>query len=330
MSKMFTDLAEWLLGQTPASPRQARLLQMPFACEERELLSAPAILTSAGSAAYVENSAPIAIDPGIQVQDFSSAQLSGGTVKLTNYVPGQDLLLFTNQNGINGTFNNVTGQLKLTGSASVAHYQTALASIKYQNLSDAPGPLSRTVEFQLTDDSQTQSPPASRGISITPVPDTPITNFPTVNEDQLSTNLLVITPNPFDGPQTTHFRISNSFFGQLYLADGLTPVNNGDFLTLSQGAAGLRFLPNPNFSGTATFQIQGATGPSLAQAGGGINTAAIVVLPMADTPSVTNATTNEDTLSSGGLVITRNAADGAEVTHYQITNITNGTLFLAD
>ena len=41
----------------------------------------------------------------------------------------------------------------------------------------------------------------------------------------------------------------------------------------------------------------------------------------------TNATTNEDTQTTSGLVISRNVADGAEVTHFKITGITNGTLF---
>ena len=42
---------------------------------------------------------------------------------------------------------------------------------------------------------------------------------------------------------------------------------------------------------------------------------------------VTNATTNEDTQTTSGLVISRNAADGAEVTHFKITGISNGTLY---
>src|SRR5207302_1648259 len=46
-----------------------------------------------------------------------------------------------------------------------------------------------------------------------------------------------------------------------------------------------------------------------------------------DTPSVTDATTNEDTQTTSGLIISRNAADGAEVTHFQITGIANGILF---
>ena len=46
-----------------------------------------------------------------------------------------------------------------------------------------------------------------------------------------------------------------------------------------------------------------------------------------DTPSVTNATTTVNTQTTSGLVISRNAADGVDVTHFKITNITGGALF---
>ena len=59
-------------------------------------------------------------------------------------------------------------------------------------------------------------------------------------------------------------------------------------------------------------------------------TATIAVNAVADTPSVTGATTNEDTQSTSGLVVTHNAADGAEVGFVKITGITNGTLFQND
>ena len=45
---------------------------------------------------------------------------------------------------------------------------------------------------------------------------------------------------------------------------------------------------------------------------------------------MTNATTNEDTQSASGLVVTHNAVDGAEVGFVKITGITNGTLFQND
>lgn len=48
-------------------------------------------------------------------------------------------------------------------------------------------------------------------------------------------------------------------------------------------------------------------------------------------PTLTNATTDEDTLTaSGALTVTANAADGGETTHFKITNILNGTLFKSD
>jgi len=59
-------------------------------------------------------------------------------------------------------------------------------------------------------------------------------------------------------------------------------------------------------------------------------TASLVVDPVADTPSVTEAATDEDVQTSSGLVISRNVNDGAEVTHFKITAITNGTLYQND
>lgn len=47
-------------------------------------------------------------------------------------------------------------------------------------------------------------------------------------------------------------------------------------------------------------------------------------------PTLTTATTNEDTQSSSGLVITANLADDGFTTHYQITGITAGMLFKND
>src|SRR5205085_2275907 len=85
-----------------------------------------------------------------------------------------------------------------------------------------------------------------------------------------------------------------------------------------------------NFFGTGSFQVQASLSASNAGLGGGTATATITVNPIADTPSITNATTNEDVQSTAGLVISRNPVDGPEVTHFKITAITNGTLFQND
>ena len=47
-------------------------------------------------------------------------------------------------------------------------------------------------------------------------------------------------------------------------------------------------------------------------------------------PSNTGALTNEDIQTTTGLVLSRNAVDSTEVTHFKITSIQNGTLFQND
>ena len=59
-------------------------------------------------------------------------------------------------------------------------------------------------------------------------------------------------------------------------------------------------------------------------------TLTVAVDPIADTPAITNSATAEDTQTSTGLTVSRNIVDGAEVSHYQITNIVGGSLFLND
>ncbi len=96
--------------------------------------------------------------------------------------------------------------------------------------------------------------------------------------------------------------------------------------------------------GTATFdtaafgngKLVTATGLTLTGADAGnytVNTTATTtanINPVALTPSVTPATTNEDIQTTSGLVISRNSGNGSEVTHFKITNIQNGLLFQND
>src|SRR5205085_705013 len=110
--------------------------------------------------------------------------------------------------------------------------------------------------------------------------------------------------------------------------NGVTPINSGDFITFAQANAGLKFTPAANFFGTrgSSFNGQAPLCNSAAGLGRGLATATITVSAVADTPSVTNAATNEDTQTAAGLVISGNSADGNEVTHFQIIGISNALL----
>ncbi|MBN3891790.1 MAG: cadherin-like domain-containing protein [Nostoc sp. JL31] len=132
------------------------------------------IATATNSAlVYTENAITL-IDSGITVSDVDSANLASATVSITNgFVSAQDTLAFTNQNGIIGSYNSNTGILTLTGSSTIANYQTALRSITYTNNSDNPSLTPRTVSF-LVNDGAANSTAVSRNINITAVNDAPV------------------------------------------------------------------------------------------------------------------------------------------------------------
>jgi hypothetical protein len=125
----------------------------------------------------------------------------------------------------------------------------------------------------------------------------------------------------------TAAQVSNNGTGSVVITAPIAAIN----ATLAD-ANGLTYLGSANFWGSETLTMAtddlGNTG-----SGGSMtdsDTATITINPVADTPSITPTTTNEDTQSTTGLVISRNPADGSEVGFFQITAITNGKLYQHD
>ncbi|MBF0383419.1 MAG: hypothetical protein HQL69_20560, partial [Magnetococcales bacterium] len=80
--------------------------------------------------------------------DVDDSDLEEATISISgNYQDGEDILSFTDQNGITGKWDAATGTMTLTGTATKAQYETALRSITYENTSDNPNSDSRTVSF---------------------------------------------------------------------------------------------------------------------------------------------------------------------------------------
>ena len=173
-----------------------------------------------------------------------------------------------------------------------------------------------------------QSAKATSTITVTPVGDTPTAANVVVLEDTQS-GLIRLDRNANDGPEVTHLRISGISGGSLFLADGVTPVNNGDFITVTQGQAGLRFTPPANITTPGSFDVQASEDGATVAAQSGTVTSTITVVPVGDTPVAANVLTIEDT-QSGLIVLDRNAVDGAEVTHLKISGVVGGGVFLAD
>ena len=109
-----------------------------------------------------------------------------------------------------------------------------------------------------------------------------------------------------------------------------TLVPNANLVISGAGSSrSLAVTSAANKFGTATITVT-VSGTENSLPLNSTDTFVLTVNPVADPPGATSATTAEDTISSAGLVVTRNAADGAEVTHFKITGINNGTLFKHD
>ncbi|XOV94996.1 MAG: tandem-95 repeat protein [Bacteroidota bacterium] len=95
----------------------------------------PVISGNAITIEYLETDTDTLVDNTITISDVDDTSLEGAIISFTQgYDQAEDTLQFTDQNGITGSFDDLNGVLTLTGSASVAAYQAALRSIKYENL----------------------------------------------------------------------------------------------------------------------------------------------------------------------------------------------------
>ena len=118
-------------------------------------------------ATYTENDLPLTITSAITPSDLDDTLIQSASVTIgSNFAPGQDNLLFTDQSGIVGVYNPFTGILQLTGSASIADYEAALRSVTYENTSDDPSDLTRTLVF-VVNDGNADSNQISREIQFT-------------------------------------------------------------------------------------------------------------------------------------------------------------------
>ena len=154
-------------------------------------------------------------------------------------------------------------------------------------------------------------------------------NFPVFTSITLAGNALSVAgyvgsaPNEsaFAGAQIDLFQSDNSLSngqGQVWLGT-LTADSSGNFsgsLNVTGLAIGAQITATATDAGgnTSEFSANFAAAP----------------VPVAHTPSVTNAATNENQTTTSGLVITRNPLDGSTTIFFKITDISGGSLFLND
>ena len=227
--------------------------------------------------------------------------------------------------------------LALTGSSSVANYQTALRSITYTDTSETPSTLARTITF-VANDGVFASSTASRSITVTAVNDAPAGTSKTVatNED---TGYVFTTADfgfsdPTEGGAHTLLAIKITTLpatGSLTL--GGVGVTTGQVVSAADVSSGLLvFTAAGNANGAAnasfTFQIQDNGGVDLDQSP---NTITVDVTAVNDVPSFTKGadqTVRQDTTAQSIVgwatsISAGPANESSQVPDFIVTNDNN-------
>ncbi len=113
--------------------------------------------------------ASVQITNTIVVSDPDDTFLDSAIVVISeNFKPAEDSLIYSTIFGITGTYDTVTGRLKLVGNNLLSDYQSALRSIDYKNYATIASGPERVVSF-IVSDGALKSDSLKRTIDVSPV-----------------------------------------------------------------------------------------------------------------------------------------------------------------
>ncbi|ELU07153.1 hypothetical protein CAPTEDRAFT_200752, partial [Capitella teleta] len=186
---------------------------------------------------YTANGDLRIIDGDLTLVDVDSTTLQSAAVQITgNYNISEDVLSFTDQNGITGSWDSANGTLSLSGSASRADYEAALESVSYQNTSNDRDTAQRTVSITVNDGIE-NSTAATAAINVSQ-----FNQVPGVLDQNYSLSLTgnatdYLIANPVSDFPSDSFTIE-SWFKTSGSGDGLfsyaVPSNNNEILLFGQ------------------------------------------------------------------------------------------------
>lgn len=235
---------------------------------------------------YSENGAPVTVfdNTYFDIVENDGETVTSATIKITGFTP-DDLLTFTPQNGVTGTYDSLTGELVLTdsgSSATNADFTAVIKSVQYSSSTDYQStPTSISVEVT---DGTLVSNVISENVLFQNINDAPVVNDPAVQPD-----LNPIVEDDVSNPGTSvadlisQLDVSDAEGDNIGIAIVDTPITNGiweysidggttwtDMSGRTDGAAKLldqtglvRFVPNPDFDGQPSLQFRlwdGTTG----------------------------------------------------------------------
>ncbi|MBF0628470.1 MAG: cadherin domain-containing protein, partial [Magnetococcales bacterium] len=181
----FETRSSYSFNITVADPFNVQASQpMTVIVEDRNDPPTVAAVPNATTAGYTEGSAATPINTGLVLADADDALLVGATVAISNGFVLGDQLGWSGVGAISGIYDEMTGVLTLSGSASVGDYQTLLRSVTFQSSSDdvtSSGTLAtRSIGWRVTDANAVGSGTQTSSVATSTFPVTAVNDAPVI------------------------------------------------------------------------------------------------------------------------------------------------------
>jgi hypothetical protein len=231
---------------------------------------------------YVENASATIVSASIVCNDVDNPQLSSATITINGYVDGQDILSYTNVAPITGNWNSSTGTITLTGLATLAQYTTALRSIRYQNTSDNPSTMARSIAFTVNDGTA-NSAAVLRSLQIQAVNDAPVaTSFSQSTKENQAKEIDLST------------RVTDAENNINWSTLSVTQAATNGSTSVNTSTKTITYTPNPSQTGNDSFKYTVCDLQNACSTG----TITLLISNEAPEPANDSYTINEDTPST--------------------------------
>ncbi|PPC98830.1 MAG: hypothetical protein CTY31_12510, partial [Hyphomicrobium sp.] len=222
------------------------------------------------AATYQENGSPVSIaDTDSSIFDGDDSNIEAANITLSNPQTG-DRLLVGGSSASSGTIGTISwtrtnSVVMFSGTATAAQYANAIESVQFENTTDTPATVARTINVTVNDGISNSST-AVTTITIDSAPD-PTSDAFSGNEDTaISGNVLTNDTDRGDTPITS-------------VTVASSPAN-GTLTSFNAATGAFVYTPNANFNGTDTFTY------TLTDADGDTRTATVTltITPINDAP----------------------------------------------
>ena len=232
---------------------------------------APVVSDAGGTLSFSTGGSATVIDGTLTITDVDDTNMESATITISSgYESSEDVLAFTNANGITGSWDSGTGVLTLSGTASKANYETAFESVTYQNTDTGSPDTSDRIATWLVSYGDTNS---AAGVTSTISVSAPSLHHYAVSYDGGSTTNDANGPNCVATPVTItahnagHSAVTTSNTVTLTTSSGNGAwVSNADNASISIGFGGANaittYLRHPSTGATTINVTDGSNSES--------------------------------------------------------------------